>query len=84
MNHHSELSTELYLNCSVYVDNWASAKTELKTLKANIVGQVGDIINGKISRINNGITVFQSMGMAVEDAAVGQMIFEMFKKNPGN
>lgn len=63
------------------MDNWASAKTELKTLKANIVGQVGDIINGKIARVNNGITVFQSMGMAVEDAAVGQMIFEMYKKN---
>lgn len=63
------------------MDNWASAKTELKTLKANIIGQVGDIINGKIARVNNGITVFQSMGMAVEDAAVGQMIFEMYKKN---
>lgn len=63
------------------MDNWASAKTELKTLKANIVGQVGDIINGKIARVNNGITVFQSMGMAVEDAAVGQMIFEMYKNN---
>lgn len=75
------MSSELYLDCKVYVDNWASAKTELSTLKANIVGQVGDIINGKIERVNNGITVFQSMGMAVEDAAVGQMIFEMFKKN---
>lgn len=63
------------------MDNWASAKTELPTLKANIVGQVGDIINGKIERVNNGITVFQSMGMAVEDASVGQMVFEMFKKN---
>lgn len=63
------------------MDNWTSAKTELQTLKANIVGQVGDIINGKISRVNNGLTVFQSMGMAVEDAAVGQMIFEMYKKN---
>lgn len=50
-------------------------------MKANIVGQVGDIINGTIARSNDGITVFQSMGMAVEDAAVGQMIFEMFKKN---
>lgn len=75
------MSSELYLACKVYVDNWASAKTELSTLKANIVGQVGDIINGKIERVNNGITVFQSMGMAVEDAAVGQMIYEMFKKN---
>lgn len=49
-------------------------------MKANIVGQVGDLINGKITRLNNGITVFQSMGMAVEDAAVGQMIYEMFKQ----
>lgn len=80
-NHHSELSAELYLACNVYVDNWASARTELQTLKANIVGQVGDVINKKIQRVDNGITVFQSMGMAVEDAAVGQMIFEMYKKN---
>lgn len=63
------------------MDNWASARTELQTLKANIVGQVGDVINEKIARVNNGITVFQSMGMAVEDAAVGQMIFELYKKN---
>lgn len=39
-----------------------SAKTELKTLNAPIVGEVGDIINGAKSNPSSGITIFHSMG----------------------
>lgn len=38
------------------------ARVEFKTLKAPIVGEVGDIINGHSSTPSDGITIFHSMG----------------------
>lgn len=63
-SHHSELSDDIYKDpkTKIYIDNWASAKTELATLNATIVGEVGDIINGHSTAPSTGITIFQSMG----------------------
>lgn len=47
------------------MDNWASARTELSTLDAPIVGEVGDIINGTATAPNDGITIFHSMGKII-------------------
>lgn len=60
-NHHNELSQDLYDVAKVYVDTLAGANVELKTLKAEIVGEVGEVINKK-RYPSGGITVFQSMG----------------------
>lgn len=46
-----------------------------------ITGIVGDVIMGVKPQPTEGITVFQSMGMAVEDATVAQMVLE--KHNQG-
>lgn len=46
----------------IYVDNFGSARTELATLEAPIVGEVGDIINKSKSTPPTGITIFHSMG----------------------
>lgn len=59
--HHGELSQDLYDVAKVYVDHIAGAKVELKNLKAEIVGEVGEVIQKK-TYPTGGITVFQSMG----------------------
>lgn len=41
----------------------AGARVEFKTLKAKIVGEVGDIINGSSTTPTGGITIFHSMGI---------------------
>lgn len=63
-HHHSELSGDIYNDpkTHIYVDSNASARTELATLDASIVGEVGDIINGHSSPPSTGITIFHSMG----------------------
>ncbi|XP_055844838.1 ketimine reductase mu-crystallin-like [Episyrphus balteatus] len=77
-DHISELSQDIYDVASVYVDYWTGAKTELTGLKTNFVCEVGEVIlSGKCPE--KGISVFQSLGMAVEDAAVGQAVFQNLK-----
>lgn len=64
--HHNELSTDIYTDpdTKIYVDSNAGARTELKTLNARIVGEVGDIINGHSAPPSGAktITIFHSMG----------------------
>lgn len=62
--HHNELSEDIYNdpNTKIYVDSNAGARSELKTLNAPIVGEVGDIINGHSTPPTGGITIFHSMG----------------------
>lgn len=78
MNHYTELSPELYKKVKVYIDSWANAEVELKGLDADIVGQVGDVITNKKPTPSSGRTVFQSMGMAVEDAVVAEVIYQKY------
>lgn len=61
-NHFSELSQEIYDNCHVYIDHTAGAKAELKDLRTNIVGEVGEVIGAAKPVPSGGITVFQSLG----------------------
>ncbi|XP_031627138.1 ketimine reductase mu-crystallin-like [Contarinia nasturtii] len=81
VNHHTELSEDIYKDpqTKIYVDSIDNAHSELKTLDAPIVGEVGDIINAHSAPPTTGITIFHSMGMAVEDVAVAQAILEKFK-----
>lgn len=66
-HHHSELSEDIYKDAAtkIYVDSNTSARTELATLNAPIVGEVGDIINQHWSPPANGITIFHSMGKKI-------------------
>lgn len=63
-NHHTELSEEIYTDAQtkIYVDAMSNAKSELATLNAPIVGEVGDIINGAKQPPQSGIIIFHSMG----------------------
>ncbi|XP_058985795.1 ketimine reductase mu-crystallin-like [Musca domestica] len=79
--HFGEVAQDIYDNGVVYVDSLVSAKTELKDLKAKIVGEVGEVIRNKGQRSeNNRITIFQSMGIAAEDATVAQAVYEALCK----
>lgn len=46
-----------------------------------VTGIVGEVIRGLKPQPNGGITVFQSLGMAVEDATVAQMVLNKFKQS---
>lgn len=63
-HHHSELSQDIYSDpdTKIYVDSNDNARSELKTLNATIIGEVGDIINTHSTPPTGGITIFHSMG----------------------
>ncbi|XP_019535433.2 ketimine reductase mu-crystallin [Aedes albopictus] len=83
-SHHAELAQDIYDQCSVFIDYSTGAKVELANLKSTIVGEIGEIILGTKSVPTNGITVFQSIGMATEDVTVGRLFYEKYKMARAN
>lgn len=61
--HFGEVAQNIYDKANVYIDSWASAKVELKDLKANIVNEVGHVICTQEYPPQEGITIFQSLGL---------------------
>ncbi|XP_053680981.1 ketimine reductase mu-crystallin [Anopheles nili] len=83
--HHSELAQDIYDDCQVYIDHWEGARKELATLRSNIVGEVGEVIlrenpteKAALLPKPNGISVFQSLGMATEDVTTGRLVYEKY------
>ncbi|EDW46199.1 ketimine reductase mu-crystallin [Drosophila sechellia] len=73
-NHFSEVAPDIYQRAKVYVDCYANAEAELVGLPAPITAEVGEIIlDGNYPREAE-ISIFQSMGMASEDACVAQAV----------
>lgn len=60
--YHSELDDLVYANSSIYVDSWAGAKADLKTLNHEIKGEIGEVMCGKKKASFDKCTIFQSMG----------------------
>lgn len=67
--HYGEVAQDIYDRALVYVDCMESASVELKGLKANIQGTIGDVIYkcGQSQSLPSiagepRITIFQSMG----------------------
>uniref|UniRef100_A0A1A9WCF4 Ketimine reductase mu-crystallin n=1 Tax=Glossina brevipalpis TaxID=37001 RepID=A0A1A9WCF4_9MUSC len=73
--HFGEVSQDIYDNAVVYVDSLINARIELKDLKANIIGEVGQVIRDGKRKEEKCLTIYQSMGMAAEDATVAQAIY---------
>ncbi|EDW07596.2 ketimine reductase mu-crystallin [Drosophila mojavensis] len=72
--HFGEVSDDIYQESLVYVDCMENARHELVGLPAPIAGEVGDvIINGNYPD-EQALTIFQSMGMASEDACVAEAV----------
>ncbi|EDV46434.1 ketimine reductase mu-crystallin [Drosophila erecta] len=72
--HFSELDPDIYHQSKVYVDCYANAEAELVGLPAPITAEVGQIILSGNYPKEVEITIFQSMGMASEDACVAQAV----------
>jgi thiomorpholine-carboxylate dehydrogenase len=83
LTHHSELSESIYLRGEVYVDHRTGAEVELAGLKelgVEFKGEIGSLIAGDLSPPpSNRITVFQSLGMAVEDCAMARLVYDLYK-----
>jgi ornithine cyclodeaminase/alanine dehydrogenase len=89
---HRELDTETILKSKVIVDLKDAALKEAgdilipikegKINKEYIYGELGEIIIGKkTGRINNNeITIFKSVGLAVQDAAIANLILKNYYK----
>ncbi|KAG5877036.1 hypothetical protein JTB14_006517 [Gonioctena quinquepunctata] len=84
-NHHSELEEKLYFESDVYIDHWEGAKKELAGLESAGVkfkGEIGGVIRGDFkTNDQDRITIFQSLGMAVEDCVMARLIFDLYKSN---
>ncbi|XP_037723987.1 ketimine reductase mu-crystallin [Drosophila subpulchrella] len=74
--HFSELSPDIYHQAKIYVDCYANAEAELVGLPGTITAELGAIIvNGNYPGKSD-ISIFQSLGMASEDACVAQAVQE--------
>ncbi|KAH8256721.1 hypothetical protein KR038_011461 [Drosophila bunnanda] len=69
-----EVASDVYRQAKVYVDCYANAEAELKGLPAPIEGELGAVILNRRYPAEAGISIFQSMGMASEDACVAQAV----------
>ncbi|XP_022233505.1 ketimine reductase mu-crystallin [Drosophila obscura] len=72
--HYSEVAPNVYELAQVYVDCFANAESELIGLPAPIAGELGSVIAGGQYPAASAVTIFQSMGMASEDACVAQAV----------
>lgn len=78
---HFELDEATYEHADVYVDNWVSVNIELAKLKEREIdmkAEIGEVLLGKAPHPNaEQLTVFQSLGMAVQDCAMARMIYDL-------
>jgi thiomorpholine-carboxylate dehydrogenase len=78
-NHHSELALDIYQSASVFIESSVGIQTELKGIEAFISGEIGQVIEGR-GRHGDGKSVFQSMGNALEDGVMANLIYQKFIK----
>ncbi|KAI8034469.1 ketimine reductase mu-crystallin [Drosophila gunungcola] len=74
--HFSEVSPDIYHQAKVYVDCYANAEAELKGFPVPISAELGAILLEGNYPNETDISVFQSMGMASEDACVAQAVHD--------
>lgn len=79
--HHAELDEDIYKEADIYVDCYDGGEFELATLLKmglKFTGEIGELVTGKITPLRGKISVFQSLGMAVEDIAVGRVVYDSY------
>ncbi|KAG5679519.1 hypothetical protein PVAND_009082 [Polypedilum vanderplanki] len=81
INHHSELPMEIYQFADVFIESNVGIQTELKGIAEFINGEIGEIIVGR-KHLDDASgkrrTVFQSMGNAIEDGIMANLIYQKF------
>ncbi|XP_030764589.1 ketimine reductase mu-crystallin [Sitophilus oryzae] len=77
-----ELDSEIYKKAKLYVDHKNSAEIELKKLKSlgvDLGTEIGEVVLGQVSQPSpKTLTVFQSLGLVVEDCAMVRMISDKY------
>ncbi|XP_017056238.1 ketimine reductase mu-crystallin [Drosophila ficusphila] len=81
--HFSEVAPDIYHQAKVYVDCYSNAEAELVGLPAPITAELGAIVLNRNYPAKADITIFQSMGMASEDACVAQAVQNAILSSPG-
>lgn len=84
MNHYSEVAMDVYQNSKVFIESRVGIETELRGIEAYVSGEIGEIIEGRKQLSDDGDvarkTLFQSMGNAIEDGVMANLILEKFIK----
>lgn len=79
-DHHSEIDLKVYRGSKLYADSANGAAKELKGLDCPVEGIVGDIINKLKPVPKHNRTVFHSLGMAISDCTVAQVVETLYHK----
>lgn len=77
-----ELDSELMQNAIVVADSRDSAMKEAGEIilsNATVQAEIGEIASGKVTVDTNQTTVFESLGLAIEDAVCGRLIYDLYK-----
>ena len=90
-----ELDSEAVFNSKLYVDSRESATNEAGDFliplsegavsNEHLLGEIGEVLEGSVDgrRSADEITLFKSLGMAVEDVAVAQYIYSQAQEKGG-
>lgn len=79
-NHHAELGLDIYQSASVFIESNVGIQTELKGIESYISGEIGQVIEGRKHDRGAAVSVFQSMGNALEDGVMANLIYQKFIK----
>lgn len=79
-NHHSEVKLDVYQSASVFIESNVGIRTELKGIESYVSGEIGELIDGRKRGNEAGKSLFQSMGNALEDGVMANLIYQKFIK----
>ncbi|XP_078595932.1 ketimine reductase mu-crystallin-like [Branchiostoma floridae x Branchiostoma japonicum] len=74
-----ELDPELVLSSVVYVDTKEAAPKESGDIilsKAEVYGEVGEVILGKKEAFKDKTTIFKSLGISIEDVVTAKLVYD--------
>uniref|UniRef100_A0A146MCH4 Ketimine reductase mu-crystallin n=1 Tax=Lygus hesperus TaxID=30085 RepID=A0A146MCH4_LYGHE len=77
--HHSEVSVQLHRRAAIVVDSMDTGKVEFADFIDQGIplwGEVGEVINGTRPQPRADVTIFYSLGMAIEDVLSAELIYE--------
>jgi len=82
-----ELDDDLVTRARVYVESREAARHESGDIRAagEIVGEIGEVVAGSVEgrRTPDEITLFKSVGVAVEDVAAAALVYQEAQRSSG-
>lgn len=64
----------------MFIESNLGIQTELKGIESFVNGEIGEVIEGRKHGNGAGKSVFQSMGNALEDGVMANLIYQKFIK----